>query len=243
MEWRDVGLIIGTRRFGETSLIVEAMTRNHGRHLGLVRGGRSKRLHPLLQPGNSASLTWRARLEEHLGFYAVETTTMRVADLLASPDMLCGFNHLGALLHVLAEREPSEPLYATAELMLGAFGTLNSAAVLMVKFEAALLAQSGFGFDLSECAATGRRTDLRYVSPKSGRAVCGEAGEPYRNRLLRLPKFLLDGHEDMVSRDDLLDGFELTGFFLARDIYTPRGSALPDARFAFVERVRRHVSL
>ncbi len=242
MEWRDEGLIIGARRHGETSLILEIMTRGHGRHLGLVKGGRARRSAPLLQPGNEVVVTWRARLEEHLGFYAVETTRLRAAELMDAPASLHGLNLVSALLRLLAEREPHERLYDAARGVLDALhgpapATVAPAGAAMVRFELAILAESGFGLDLSSCAATERTDDLAYVSPRSSRAVSRGAGLPYRDRLLALPPFLLA--ETEAAAGELEAGFALTGFFLARDVFAPRGQAMPEARGAFLEQVRR----
>ena len=240
MEWRDEGLIIGGRRHGETSLILEIMTRSHGRHLGLVQGGRGKRMQPLLQPGNGVEIAWRARLEEHLGSFAVETGALRAATLMEAPLSLHGLNLIATLLRLLPEREPHEAVYRAACRLLDEIGTLETAGAL-VRFEAMILAESGFGLDLERCAATGTRTDLVYVSPRSGRAVSSAAGAPYRERLLRLPAFLRVSDEggDTATTEDVRDGFLLTGFFLSRDIYAPRGLTLPDARAAYLTQFER----
>ena len=239
MEWRDEGIIIGGRRYGETSLILEVMTRDHGRHPGLVKGGRGKRMQPLLQPGNTVEVTWRARLEEHLGSYAVETSRMRGTELMGAPASLHGLNLLLAHLRLLAEREPHLVLYEAAGALLDQLDQQEVAAAHMVRFELALLAESGFGLDLEECAATGLRDELIYVSPKSARAVSRPAGEPYKDRLLPLPAFLCaDGH-DPVSVADIAAGFRLTGFFLDRNLFAPRGLELPAARDAYIALLAR----
>ena len=185
MEWRDDGLILGTRKHGETSVIVEAMTRAHGRHFGLVRGGRSKRMQPLLQPGNHAEFVWRARLDEHLGTFSVELTQLRTARLMASAEALHAVCHVAALLRLAAERDPHPGLYETAVKIAGSIERPEFLAPLIVRFEAEILSQMGFGLDLETCAATGATQDLIYVSPKSGRAVSKAAGEPYKTGFCR----------------------------------------------------------
>ena len=234
MEWRDDGFIIGARKHGETSLILEVMTRAHGRHLGLVKGGRSKRMQPLLQPGNSVEVTWRGRLEEHLGFYAVEATMLRAGDLMAEAVTLQGLNLVTGLLRMLAEREPHDDVYQRADALIDQLGDIHLAPMRMVMFELTILADCGFGLDLDSCAATGSREDLVWVSPKSARAVSRAAGEPYRERLLPLPRFLLDSRVNGVDLDDLRHGFALAGHFLRRDLFAPRGMALLDAHDAYV---------
>jgi DNA repair protein RecO (recombination protein O) len=237
MEWRDEGLIIGVRRHGEASTIVEAMTRAHGRHLGLVRGGRSARLRATLQPGNTIGLVWRARLDEHLGSYAVEPLSLRAGRLMGSGMALAGINYLAALVRVLPERDPHEGVYEAATLIADGLDDGALAPTLIARFEAQILAECGFRLDLGSCAATGATDGLVYVSPKSGRAVSAEAGAPWRDRLLPLPPFLREDAslEGQPSADEIADAFRLTGFFLARDLFSLRGEPLPDSRAAFLK--------
>jgi len=235
MEWRDDGLIIGVKKYGETSVIVEAMTRAHGRHLGLVRGGRSRRMQPFLQPGNDAEFVWRARLDEQLGTFAVEPMKLRAARLMASAEALHAVGLIAALLRLVAERDPHPALFATAMDIADRIDDPDIAPALLVRLEVEILAETGFGLDLGQCAATGVSTDLIYVSPKSGRAVSMAAGEPYRNRLLPLPAFLRD--ESVMQSPppgEIRDGFRLTEFFLMRDLFGPRGQPLPPARSAYL---------
>jgi DNA repair protein RecO (recombination protein O) len=238
MEWTDEGVILGVRRHGETSVIVELMTAAHGRHLGLVRGGVSRRMKPYLQPGNSVRAVWRARLDEHLGNYAIEGTVLRADRLMASAAASYGVQTLAALLRLLPERDPHLPLYDALCLIVDHLDEPSIAAPLLVRFELQLLAELGFGLDLDECAATGGADELIYVSPKSGRAVSREAGEPWKDQLLPLPGFL-NSKSASVDAGDVAAGFALTEFFLLRRVYEPRGLTLPEARAAFVAAVAR----
>lgn len=241
MEWTDEGIILGTRRHGESSAIVELLTRSHGRHLGLVRGGAGTRMRPLLQPGNSVSAVWRARLDEHLGYYAIEGTHLRAATMLACPHAAYGITHLAALARLLPERAPHDGIYELLEAILNDFDEPVVAATHVVRFEMAMLDELGFGLDLSSCAATGAQADLIYVSPKSGCAVSRAAGEPWRERLLPLPPFLRAGHEDSGAgtERDMMEGFRLTGLFLLRNVLEPRGQGHSDARDGFIAAVAR----
>jgi DNA repair protein RecO (recombination protein O) len=240
MEWSDEGIILGVRRHGESAAIVELLTREHGRHLGMVRGGASSRLRPLLQPGNSVLAVWRARLDEHLGYYQLEGTRLRAATMLASSHAVYGVTHLASLARLLPERDPHQEIYEMLEHTLDDFDDVGRAAAYLIRFELAMLAELGFGLDLSTCAATGTTSDLIYVSPKSGGAVSRTAGEPWRDKLLRLPAFLRD--EDGAtgwSGEDLRDGFDLTGRFLLRNVLEPRGQGHSDARDGFINAVAR----
>jgi DNA repair protein RecO (recombination protein O) len=241
MEWTDEGIVLGVRRHGESSAIVELLTRGHGRHLGLVRGGAGSRMRPLLQPGNSVSAVWRARLDEHLGTYAIEGLRLRAAALLGSSHGVYGVTHLASLARLLPERDPHEDIYALLEHSLDDFDDIGGAAVHLVRFELAMLAELGFGLDLENCAATGETTDLIYVSPKSGGAVSRAAGEPWRDRLLPLPPYLRQGedHSESWTDQDLRDGFQLTGLFLLRHVLEPRGQGHSDARAGFINAVAR----
>lgn len=241
MEWRDEGIILGTRRHGESSAILEVMTRMHGRHLGLVRGGRSRKQQPLLQAGNRVDVIWRARLDEHLGTFQVEALDLNAARLFDSAAAIYGLQTLAGHLRLLPERDPHERLYETLGLVIAHLADPDAAGELVVRFEVMMLDELGFGLDLSECAATGARGELAYVSPKSGRAVSRGAGEPWRDRMLALPPFLL-ASEMRADADAVEAGFRLTGFFFARNVYEPRGLGEPEARAAFLAALRRHAA-
>jgi DNA repair protein RecO (recombination protein O) len=238
MEWVDEGIVLGVRRHGETSAIVELMTPSHGRHLGLVRGGISRRMKPYLQPGNSVHAVWRARLDEHLGNYTIEGTALRADRLMASATASYAMQTLAALLRLLPERDPHLALYDALCLIVDHVDEPSIAAPLLVRFELKLLAELGFGLDLGECAATGDENELIYVSPKSGRAVSRAAGEPWKEQLLPLPGFLSGGRSS-ADPDEVAAGFALTEFFLLRRVYEPRGLSLPDTRAAFLAAVAR----
>jgi DNA repair protein RecO (recombination protein O) len=238
MEWRDEAIVIGVRRHGETSAIVELMTRSHGRHLGLVRGGRSKQMQPVLQQGNGVEVVWRARLEEQLGSFTIEPTALRTSAILASAQALQGIDLVGVLLRLLPERDPHAALYEAADLIASHLHEPLIGPALMVRFELMILAELGFGLDLTTCAATGTTEDLVHVSPKSGRAVSRAAGAPYRDRLLGLPAFLI-GSATPPQPADIADGFRLTGFFLDREVFAPRGLTMPETRRAYIEAVAR----
>ncbi|MBX3570113.1 MAG: DNA repair protein RecO, partial [Rhizobiaceae bacterium] len=168
MEWRDEGIILGTRRHGETSVILEVMTRAHGRHLGLVRGGRSRKQQPVLQAGNRVDLTWRARLDEHLGSFQAEPVTLNAARLFDSAAAVYGLQVLAAHLRLIPERDAHPALFELLAVLVDHLDDAAVAGELVARFELMVLEELGFGLDLSECAATGSRTDLVYVSPRSG---------------------------------------------------------------------------
>src|SRR5215211_2105318 len=222
MQWSDDGIVLGCRKHGESSVILELMTRDHGRHLGLVHGGRSRRLQPVLQSGNTVHAVWRARLDEHLGTYTVEGGDLRAAQLIESPLALYGLGAMAALLCLLPERDPHPGLFESATVLLEHLDQPAVVPGLFVRFELAMLAELGFGLDLTRCAATGVTRDLVYVSPKSGRAVSAEAGEPYKDKLLALPTFLRGGAHGAVTAEDVRDGFALTGHFLEARVLRPR---------------------
>lgn len=232
MQWIDDGLVLGTRAHGESSVILELFTRAHGRHLGLVRGGRSRRMQPVLQPGNTLHASWHARLDEHLGTFTVEASVSRAARLMEARAGVAGITLTAALVRLMPEREPHEGLFEALELIADALPDVALAAPMIVRLELEVLRDLGFGLDLSACAATGSTDELVYVSPKSARAVSRLAGAPWKDRLLPLPAFLRgDGAPDAAA---VRDGFRLTGYFLGRHVFEPRGLMLPDAREAFI---------
>jgi DNA repair protein RecO (recombination protein O) len=238
MDFTDEGILISAKPLGEANTIAELLTAKHGRHLGLVRGGRSRRMRPLMQLGNRLSVTWRARLADHLGGFNVELIEPHAARVLDDQVALAAIGSLATLAKHLPERDPHPQLYYGALEVLGALEDAGAWPTLLVRWEMLLLQDLGFGLDLSECAATGTDADLIYVSPKSGRAVSRDAGQPYCDRLLQLPRFLLE--DDVApTPSDVLAGFALTGHFLERDVLAPQGLALPAARTRLVELLAR----
>ena len=240
MEWSDEGVVLTSRRHGEASAVVVLLTREHGRHAGLLRGANSTRVRGTLQPGNRVQATWKARLAEHLGTYQVELKESHAPELFDDPLKLAG---LGAALAVsdrsLPEREPHSAIYKGFLALIATMEQteLGSAWVgAYVRWELGLLGELGFGLDLSRCTATGAKDSLAFVSPRSGRAVSLTAGEPYRKKLLGLPKFL-SGQGD-GDEADLMLGLELTGFFLERHVFGAHGEHAPAARSRFLERFR-----
>ncbi|MGU3493908.1 DNA repair protein RecO [Xanthobacteraceae bacterium A53D] len=240
MEWTDEGIVLGVRRHGESGAVVDLMTRTRGRHAGLVRGGSSQRMAALLQPGNTLHAVWRARIETQLGLLTIEPLTLRSEALMRSAHASYGLTHLCALLRLLPERDPHPGLFATFGAILDAFEAPAAAGELMARFEMAMLQELGFGLDLSRCAATGGNNDLAYVSPKSGRAVSRSAGDPYADRMFRLPTFLIGG---ILPPDlaDMEEALRMTGYFLESRVMEPRGLRMPEARAGFLAALRRGI--
>ena len=239
MEWQDEGIILSVRRHGESSVILDVLTCHHGRHAGLVRGGRSRRQRSALQLGNSVAVNWRARLEDHLGNYTAELTRPRAATIMGDAAALAGLSSLCTLLSLLAERQSCPVIHAASSVVLDLMSEQGPWPGPMARWELGLLSELGFGLDLERCAATGRKDELIYVSPKSATAVSAEAGRPYADKLLGLPGFFLDGRISAPSREDILQGFALTGFFLERHVMGPRGLKMPDARRRMIEKLMR----
>lgn len=239
MEWRDEGVVLGTRRHGETSVILEVMTAGHGRHLGMVRGGRSRRMRPLLQVGNRLDLAWRARLDEHLGTFQVDALALHAARLFDSAAAVNALQTVAAHLRLLPERDAHGGLYRALCLVIDHLAEPEAAAELVVRFELMVLEELGFGLDLSRCAATGARERLVYVSPKTGRAVSESAGAPWADRLLDLPDFLTAAAGRRARPEEIDAAYRLTGFFFARHVYEPRGLEPPAARAGFLAALRR----
>lgn len=229
MEWSGEGLLIGVRRHGEAGVIAEVMVEGRGRCMGLVRGGRSSRMAATLQPGNSLQLTWRARLDEHLGTFAVEVTQSRAAALIGDRMRLYSSQLLCDHLRLLPERDPHDRLLGMVVDALDRSPDRLALGRALARFELVLLDELGFGLDLSRCAVTGLTTGLSHVSPKTGRAVCLEAAAPYLDRLFVLPAFLRDPAAP-ATPDDIAAAFALTGHFLELHVWAPRRIDPPATR-------------
>ncbi len=229
MDWSDEGIFLSAKPLGEANAVAEIFSLGHGRHLGLVRGGRSRRMRPLLQPGNLLRVTWRARLSEHLGGFNLEMIEAIAARILDDVLALAAIGSLTSLAKLLPERDPHPALYASMLHVLRGLDDPRAWPARLVRWEMQLLQELGFGLDLSQCAATGADRDLAFVSPRSGRAVSRGAGEPYSDKLLGLPGFLLDERLP-ASESEVIAGLNLTGYFLEREVLAPQGQILPQAR-------------
>jgi DNA repair protein RecO (recombination protein O) len=237
MDWTDDGIVLAARRHGETALVLSLLTRAHGRHAGLVRGGAGRRGRALYEPGNRLRATWKARLAEHLGTFTCEPVAAAAAAFLDDPGRLAALTSACALVEAaLPEREPHPRAFADLASLIGALSGADYAAAY-VRWELGLLAELGFGLDLARCAATGADGDLAYVSPKSGRAVSAAAAELYRRRLLPLPRFLIAPVAPAAA--EIADGLRLTGHFLAEHVFAHRTGGAPAARARLVERLLR----
>jgi len=229
MDWQDEGIVLSARPYGEDALVLHLLTRAHGRHAGMVRGGQSRRTRGLYEPGSRLYVSWRARLADQLGNYACEPVGGTGAALLLDrPGPLAALASVLALAErALPEREAHGAVYDGLLALIEALAE-DHWGEATVAWELALLRDLGFGLDLSSCAATGRNDQLAYVSPKSGRAVSLSAGEAWRERLLPLPAFLVGG--EAGGEAAICEGLRLTGFFLERDVFGPHHQPLPPAR-------------
>jgi DNA repair protein RecO (recombination protein O) len=239
MEWRDEGALLSVRRHGETAAIIEVFTALHGRHAGVVRGGTSRKIAPILQPGAQLDLTWRARLDEHIGAFTVEPLRSRAADLMSDRLSLAGLHAVTALLtFALPEREAHPRLYAGTMALLDMIGTTEVWPLAYLRWEMALLEEMGFALDLSACAATGVTQDLAFVSPRTGRAVSRAGAGDWADRLLPLSPAMTGTGSYVVV--DVIAGLGTTGFFLADKLAPALGNrALPEARQRLLDALER----
>ncbi|MBY6057702.1 DNA repair protein RecO [Leisingera daeponensis] len=241
MEWRDQGILLSVRRHGESSAIIDVFTEEHGRHAGVVRGGAGRRMAPVLQPGAQLDVTWRARLEDHLGSYQAEPLRSRAAAALSGRLALAGLNTVTALLSFcLPEREPHPDLYTRSERLLDLLGNEELWPLAYLRWELALLEEMGFGLDLSACAVTGSRFALAYVSPKTGRAVSREGAGDWAERLLPLPPVML-GQGD-AGDAEIVQALCTTGYFLEAHLAPSLGNhPPPEARGRLLDLLSRRL--
>jgi len=236
MEWQDDAIVLGSKPFGEGKLVAEVFARAHGRFGGVVHGGR--RAAPALQPGNVVHAGWKARLAEQLGFFQpLELTQPHAGRVLDDAVALAAIASSIALVRgATAERQAYPALYDALAIVLGALPEAELWPALYARFELGLLAQVGYGLDLTRCALTGVTEDLAFVSPKTGRAASAAAGAPFAGKLLRLPPFLTAPDAPLES-GDVADSLALSGFFLERRVYDYRGENMPDQRRRLIEQL------
>ena len=219
MEFKDSGIIISIKKYGESAGLLETITKNHGRHMGLVRGYQSKNNKALLQPGNTLDLIWRARLSEHLGVFNYELATSRSHMLMTNKIAIIVLQNMIPHLKLLPEREIFSNIFYLTENTLDLLCDDTKIIENFIKWELFFLKELGYGVDFSECAVTRTKNNLKYVSPKSRRAVSKIIGDPYKDKLLEIPAFLLGNHKS--NKNDLVKGLLLTEFFLKQDLYIP----------------------
>jgi len=237
MEWFDDAFVLSARAHGESGAIVDLLTESHGRFVAHVAGGASRKMRPFLQVGVRVRAQYRARTSDQLGSAAVEPVGEGPAALFDDPLALIGLSAAAAVAAgALPEREPHPGAFLAFEALCQTLALPQVWPAVFVRFEAGLLEELGFGLDLSRCAATGSVDDLIYVSPKSGRAVSRTAGEPYRDKLLKLPPFML-GAQGGLGPGDIADGLTMTGHFLAEFVFAPMNRPLPPARVWMLERL------
>jgi DNA repair protein RecO (recombination protein O) len=233
MEWQDEGFLLERRPHGESAAILSVLTREHGRHAGLVHGGQNSGKTAMLQPGNLLKLKWRARLPEHLGTFDCELVSSSFGFLLDDPGRLAALQSAAGLVHLaLPEREAHPGIFESFAALTDALAG-EAWAPAYIFWEYHLLQSLGFAVDMSVCAVTGARDNLAYVSPRTGRAVTESAAQPYRDRLLPLPPFLIGGAYQ--GPQDLVDGLKLTAHFLERYVTSLYNVPLPPARGRLVE--------
>jgi len=235
VEWTDEAIVLSAARLGDSDAVLEVMTPHHGRARGFIKGGLGRRNKANLQPGNQLAVTWRSRLETNLGRFTVELVHSPLGLMLGDGSRLAALSAVTATVaSTMNERELHEGVYAGLKVVLDLLEHDSSGmqdwAAALTKLELGILSAVGFGLDLSECASTGTKENLIYVSPKSGRAVSGEAGMPYKGRLLDLPAFVASGAVSAPSLDDVINGLKLTGYFLERNIWIVHGKGQPAAR-------------
>ncbi|MCH2094683.1 MAG: DNA repair protein RecO [Rhodobacteraceae bacterium] len=239
MEWRDTGILLSSRPHGEAAAIIEMFTPEYGRHAGVVRGGTGRKLSPHLQPGAQLDVTWRARLEDHLGSFTIEPLRARAALVMTDRFALSGMTAvLATLAFALPEREPHPTLYVRSERLLDLLGQNEIWPLAFLQWELSLLETLGFALDLSACAVTGATEGLVYISPKSGRAVSAEGAGDWASRLLPLPP-VMRGCGD-ASDAEIAIALETTGHFLQHHVAAQlQGRPLPKARQQFLDRLTR----
>ncbi|MDG2406943.1 MAG: DNA repair protein RecO [Paracoccaceae bacterium] len=243
MEWCDEGILLNARPHGENAVIVEVFTPEHGRHIGVVRGGTGRKIVPILQPGAQLDVAWRARLEEHIGTFAVELIRSRAAQSMSDRVALAGLNSVTALLSFgLPEREPHLTLYDQSARLLDLLDQPELWPLAYLRWEMHLLEVLGFGLDLSCCAATGRRENLIYVSPRSGRSVSEAGAGVWANRLLALPRCMLG--QGAASDSEVAQALGTTGHFLHHHLAEEiLHKPVPRARERFLDQLSRRINI
>ncbi len=218
MEWLDEGIVLSTKTYGENSALVVIFTSENGLHSGLVRNASSKKLGVALQPSTQVAVRWYGRLEEHLGRFTLETIKSRADLFMSDRLLLSGFNSISTFcLSMLPERQSTRSFYNKTKLILDGMVVNENWPLFYLRWELNMLSELGFGLDLSKCVLTGSKSNLKYISPKSGRAVSADAGEFYKKKLLAFPSILnVELDRTNFSLSEVVEGLKITGFFIEK---------------------------
>jgi DNA repair protein RecO (recombination protein O) len=237
--WTDDATLLAVRPHGETSVIIDVFSEMHGRHAGVVRGGVSRKIAPILQPGAQLRVSWKARLDQHLGAFSVEPLRSRSAVAMSNRLALAGLNAVCAILCVvLPEREPHTRFYQKTINLLDLLGQTELWPLAYLRWEQSLLDEMGFGLTLQACAVSGVQTDLAYVSPKTGRAVSLQAAGEWADRLLPLPPVLAGS--GAAEPADIVQALETTGYFIAHKLLDSLSDRpVPAARARLLDAIAR----
>ena len=238
MDFTDDAFVLSARAYGDTGVVVELLTEEHGHRAAYVAGGASRRMKPFLQAGARVSVEYKARTLDHLGSARLEPVGEGPSALFDDPLALTGLAAAAAVAQgALPEREPHPGAFLAFEALMSAFALPDVWPAIFVRFEAGLLEDLGFGLDLSRCAVTGTRDDLVWVSPRTGRAVSADAGAPYADKLLKLPPFML-GAQAGLGEGDVGAGLDLTAHFLEQFVFHPQNRPIPPARVWMIDKLR-----
>ncbi len=233
--WVDQGVILSIRPHGENGGIISLLTQNHGRYSGYVYGAKSSKMRGILEIGNVVRAEWQSKDFEGLGKYDIELDSNNIVNIMDNPKKLLTLQSLCTLVDkTLPEREEHVNIYNSVIAMLDSFNNDMWEAVY-VYWEIGLLKELGFGLDLDKCAVTGTTEKLSHISPKTGRAVCEIEAEPYKDKLLELPKFLNPNIENL-EEIDIFAGLRLTGYFLQSRIFDNYNKLLPDVRLRLLNK-------
>lgn len=240
MKWQDTGIVVSTKKYGESSLILNLFTENHGLHSGLIKFSNSKKTRNMFQVGNICAVEWTGRLEDQLGYYKSEIEKSVSHNIINNSLKIDVLISLSSLLNkLLADRQVHSSLFLNTINFIHYLNKNEKYWILKyIRWELKFLSELGFGLDLSKCAVTGSKNDLQFISPKSGRAVSAEGAGEWRNKLFVLPKFFLLDNEYTDDKSELLKGFKITTFFLNRYV-SSIGLELPDVRDRFTNKLHK----
>ena len=238
MEWRDQGILLGTTPFGETAVIVDALTQKKGRVRAVLRGGQSRKFRPILQMGNILDITWRARLSEHMGSVQIDVIKS-YPEILDSRLTLAGVAALSSMLTTFVEdRDPQAQMFDATEKLYDLLIHPDMWCVGYFYWELALLDALGFGLDLSKCVVTGDTENLLYLSPKSGCAISRQAAGEWADRLLPMPRIVMEKDKNI---SDVFDGLQVLSYFWLNKVIPAMGvKTMPKARERFIDIMQSH---
>ncbi len=237
MEWNDSGIIVSNSAFNDKSIIIGCLTETQGLRYGLVNKSKNNNN---ITIGNTVEITWRGRLENHLGKFTIKSYKPIYQHIYHDYTKLNAVLNVCSLIAIsILEKEKQERLHIKLHNFLALIADKNPLWINdLIKLELYILRVSGFGLELNKCTVTETTHNLQYISPKTGKAVSSDAGKPYAKKLFPLLDIFIK-HKQAVDLTESVQALNILTHFFEKHVLPLKNSTMPQYRNELVETLKR----